>query len=151
MTINTIDVSDKKLRATFLPIGVWSLWVFFVLSIVYALIANTSKPIDIIIGAAVLGLFALWLPINRIVIDRNNGVITITSKRLLSKVVTIKSISALKTVDIIKGRGGTGAWFLSLNFVDEKIVLIAPDILPSHLKKMEKQKVIIEQFLLNSK
>ncbi len=145
--INTVKVDSRQLRAIFLPIGVWCLWTFFVLSILYALVANTSKPMDLVIAASVLALFALWLPINSIVIDKNNGVITITSKRLFSKVVTIKPISSFKTLDIIKGLGNTGAWFLSLTFSDEKIVLIAPDMLPSHLKKMEKKKAIIEQFL----
>jgi len=145
--INTIKVDSRQLCATFLPIGVWSLWTFFVLSILYALIANTSKPIDLVIAAVVLTLFALWLPINHIVIDKNNDVITITSKNLFSKVVTIKPISSFKSLDIIKGLGNTGAWLLSLNFSDENIVLIAPDILPSHLKKMEKKKTILEQYL----
>lgn len=151
MTINTIDVNDKELRATFLPIGVWSLWLFFVLSALYAFLANTSEAIDLIIFVTVTGLFALWLPINRIAIDKYHGVITITSQRLFSKVVTIKSISALTEVDVCRGRGGEGFWFLTLRFRDENILLIAPDILPSHTKKMLKKKAIIEQFLLNKK
>jgi hypothetical protein len=147
---NKINISAGKLRATFLPMGVWCLWSFFVLSALYAFLANTSKPIDLIIFATVVSLFALWLPVNRIVIDKYDGVITITSRRLFSKVVTIKLISTLKEVDVCRGRGGEGVWFLTLRFRDENILLIAPDILPSHTKNMLKQKAIIEQFLSNS-
>jgi len=145
--INTIKINSGQLRATFLPIGVFSLWMFFVLSILYALIANTSKPIDIIMGAVVLGLFALWLPVNSIVIDKRLGSITITSQRLLSKVVTIKQISELKTMDVHRGRGGEGIWFSSLNFHGENVLLISPDILPNHVKKMLYHKDLIDRFI----
>jgi len=145
--INTIKIDSRQLRATFLPTGVWSLWTFFVLSILYALVANTSKPIDIIIGAVVLGLFALWLPVNRIVIDKRLGVITITSQRIFSKIVTIKQISELNTIDVHRGRGGRGVWFSSLNFHGENVLLIAPDILPNHVKKMLQHKDLIDQFI----
>ncbi len=146
---NTVYIYNDRLKAIFLPLGLWCLWGFFLVSLLYSFFSSGTKGVDLILFTAVLGCVGLFLPLNILVIDKKKRLINIKQKHFLTMVGSTHRLEVIKELEIKNGLGSTGNAFLSINVGGDNVELIGPDILPGHVKKIVNIRTIIEHFLSN--